>query len=190
MTYYHDPNITDFQKQIIMGTILGGSSIVKPKNGKNCCLFMRDKNLNWLQYKSAELQGLTSQKPLNEDQNTYRWHSNCYPVFNEFYSMFYKNDQKIVSMEILDKLRDIALAIWYGDAGKLVKDQAVLNTHRFGEKGTEIITDYLNIISYDCKSIKERNNSRICFTPDSTIRFFKLIGEKLPEFMWGKLEIP
>ena len=119
MTYFVSPPVSDWQKQIIIGTVLGGSSIVKPAKGRNCYLFMRSKNKDWLIYKTTELEGFSSQRPFNLEGNTLRWHSNCYPIFNEFYELFYKNGKKIVTMNILDRLRDIGLAIWYGDAGKL-----------------------------------------------------------------------
>ena len=34
MTYYDNPDISDWHKQIIVGTVLGGSSLVKPKKGQ------------------------------------------------------------------------------------------------------------------------------------------------------------
>ena len=55
MTYENSPIIKSYQKQILYGTILGGSSIVNPTYGRNCYLAMRDNNLNWLSYKINEL---------------------------------------------------------------------------------------------------------------------------------------
>jgi hypothetical protein len=188
MTYFFSPAVTDWQRQIVLGTILGGSSLVKPKRGRNCCLFMRSRNQLWLSYKAEELKELASQKPLSGDANTYRWHSNCFPVFNEFYELFYYRKKKTVPANVLDSLRDIGLAIWYGDSGKVVKKCAVMNTHRFGTKGTQTVARYFRSITYNCEVIKERGNLRVRLDEESTQRFFRLIGHRLPGFMWHKLE--
>ena len=112
MTYFSSPELTNWQRQIVLGTILGGSSIVKPSKGRNCYLFMRSRYRDWLAYKSHELNIFSSQRPFTEEGNTLRWHSNCYPVFNEFRDLFYVDGVKAVKMEILDTLKDTGLAIW------------------------------------------------------------------------------
>lgn len=188
MTYFENPKITDWQKQIIMGTILGGSSIVKPAKGRNCYLFMRSKHRDWLTYKTAELGGFSSQRPFNLEGNTLRWHSNCYPIFNDFHALFYKNGVKTITMQALDQLRDIGLAIWFGDAGKSKKDTLILNTHKFGQKGNKIISQYFREVGIGkTEIITERKSLRLSFTPDSSKKFLMIIGDRLPEFMQKKL---
>jgi len=171
-----------------MGTVLGGSSIVKPAKGKNCYLFMRSKNKEWLIYKTDELTGLSSQRPFNVEGNTLRWHSSCYPIFNEFYDLFYKNKKKNVTMQILDKLRDIGLATWYGDVGKLKKNKITLNTHKFGLKGTKIIAQFLTEVGIGESEItKERNSYRLVLPEQTTNKFLPIIADRLPEFMYNKI---
>lgn len=188
MTYYHNPPFTDWQKQIIMGTILGGSSIVKPKNGRNAYLFMRSINKNWLYYKTQELNGLSSQKPFTQEKNTLRWHSNCYPLFNYFHSLFYVNNKKIIKKEALDVLRDIGLAIWYGDAGKLVKGHVIFNTHKFGEKSTQIAAKYFSLAGIgEAEVYRERKNLRVRLSEEATKNFINIISTPLPLFMHTKL---
>ena len=55
MTYQVGPIITEAQKQILYGTILGGSSIIIPNNGRNYYLAMRGNNKIWLNYKIEAL---------------------------------------------------------------------------------------------------------------------------------------
>lgn len=188
MTYYDNPQVNDWQRQIIIGTILGGSSIVKPKGGRNCYLFMRSANRNWLNYKAKELFSLGSQRPFTQEGNTIRWHSNCYPIFTEYHNLFYINDKKSVKMEVLDILRDIGLAIWYGDAGKLEKDKVVLNTNKFGEEGNEIIANYFEQAQIG-KTIptKERKYCRLVFTKEATHNFLVLVADRLPDFLHSQL---
>jgi sugar O-acyltransferase (sialic acid O-acetyltransferase NeuD family) len=96
-----NPKIIPSQRFLIIGTILGGSSIIKPQKGKNCYLSMRDKDLTWLKFKADQLKDLTSQSPLTIEK-TNRWHSVCYPIFNEFYKMFYDGKDRIIKIDNLN----------------------------------------------------------------------------------------
>lgn len=187
MTYFTSPELIDWQKQIVLGTILGGSSIVKPSKGRNCYLFMRSRHRDWLAYKSHELQLFSSQRPFTEEGNTLRWHSNCYPVFNEFRDLFYIEGVKTVNMEILNRLRDIGLAVWYGDCGKVKNKKVVLNTHKFGEDGTNMIVRYFNEVDIECTVITERKNYRVQMTEEGSERFLMTIAHRLPDFMLSRL---
>jgi hypothetical protein len=93
MTHTISPLLSNRQKQVIMGTILGGSSIVRPANGKNCYLSMRGKSERWLKFKAEELSSLASWKPFTVE-TTNRWHSMCYPIFNDYFQMFYVEKQR------------------------------------------------------------------------------------------------
>lgn len=188
MTYYDNPEISDWHKQIIIGTILGGSSLVKPKKSRNCYLFMRSSDKDWLNYKAEELSILASQRPFTNEGNTLRWHSNCYPIFTEYYNLFYKDGTKFITMEILDSLRDIGLAMWYGDCGKLKKDKVILNTNKFGEEGTRVISNYFREAGVgETNLTKERKYIRLTFTPQATDKFLLILANRLPDFMHSKL---
>lgn len=168
MTYHVSPPITDWHRQVIIGTVLGGSSIVKPAKGRNCYLFMRSKNEDWIKFKSLQLEPFASSHATTKEGNSYRWHSNCYPVFCEYRDLLYKNGAKQVSMEILDTIRPIGLMVWYADCGRTVRGKAVLNTHKLGEKSTNTICKWFNLCGYDCRAYKERGYWRVQFTPEST----------------------
>jgi hypothetical protein len=189
MTYYIGPQITPWQRQIIIGTILGGSSIVKPKGGRNSYLSMRGKDAYWLEYKSQELKNLASPTPfLIENENKYfRWHSLCYPEFNEYHELFYRSGKKCVSMEVLNELRDIGLAIWFLDGGKLDRGRIVFNTNVFKEAGTKLISQYFNEISMNSDAIIKGNSFRVTIEADSVDKFFKVIAKQVPQFMLHKL---
>lgn len=188
MTYYENPDISDWHKQIIVGTVLGGSSLVKPKKGRNCYLFMRSAQKDWLKYKAQELDNLASQRPFTQEGNTLRWHSNCYPVFTEYYNMFYTSEKKTVSMQILDSLRDIGLSVWYGDCGKIKNGIITFNTNKFGEEGTNIISQYFSEAGIgETKVVRERKYIRLMFTPEASERFLLIVANRIPDFMHEKL---
>jgi hypothetical protein len=188
MTYYSNPEIDDWQRQIIIGTILGGSSLVKPQKGRNCYLFMRSTDKNWLNYKANELLALASQRPFTQEGNTLRWHSNCYPVFTDYYNLFYVDGLKKICMEVLDRLRDIGLSIWYGDCGRLNKDKVILNTNKFGVEGTAIVSQYFSEAGIgETKIVKERKYIRLVFSEEASDKFLMTIANSLPDFMHEEL---
>ena len=189
MTYYIGPKITDWQKQIIFGTVLGGSSIVKPKGGRNSYLSMRGKDAYWMEYKSQELHNLASPTPfLIENENKYfRWHSLCYPEFNEYHDLFYADGKKKVEMEILNQLRDIGLAIWFLEGGKVEKNTVVFNTNAFRQEGTELICRYFNEIDIKAKPQFKKTSCRVVLVPVASKRFVQVIGHRVPAFMVHRL---
>jgi hypothetical protein len=173
MTHIINPKITSRQRAIIIGTILGGSSVVKPKKGKNCYLSMRSKDLDWLKFKAKELHNLATKDPITSEK-TYRWHSICYPLFNEFEEMFYENKERKLNSDVLNLLQDASLAVWYKDCGSLNKNQITLNTHIWEKEGTEKIFEYFDSLEWDSEIIKERNNYRIKLSENSSNEILKM----------------
>lgn len=185
MTHLSGPQITEKQKQIIYGTILGGSSIIKPKKGKNCYLAMRDKEENWLKYKINLLNNLfkNSENMIKKDKNTYRCYSVAYPIFNEIHHIFYHEKNKIISRNTLDLLTDQAWMVWFVDAGRKSKKKCYLRTHKFGEQGSKIISDYFNSLECECEVHKSRNRFEVVFTNKGSLEFLKIISPSKPDFL-------
>lgn len=177
MTYVKHIPINDDQYQILLGTILGGSSLVKPKGGKNAFLCMRSKNISWLKCKAQEINQFVSEIPITKDGNYYRWHSKCSPIFNEFYTLFYKNGKKHVNMNTLDILRDIGLSVWFLDCGKMIDGKIRMRLTSFKDKS--IIVKYFDEIGLHC----ELKGNFIYFNIDISEKFVNIIGQYIPDFM-------
>ncbi len=177
MTYIKVPNITDDQRQIICGTVLGGSSIVKPKSGRNAYLSMRGTNPKWIQCKAQELELFLPQNPFlpQKDNSYYRWHSSCSPVFNEFKELFYEDGQKVAKMDVLNSLRNIGLAVWFLDCGRIVDNKIVMNLNF---KDVKPILQYFTEIDLIFKM-----NKKIEFDEVSSKKFIQVIGNCIPSFM-------
>jgi len=180
MTHMINPKISQSQKFLIVGTILGGSSIIKPKKGKNCYLSMRDKDLNWLKFKAEQLKELTSSSPLTIE-TTNRWHSACYPLFNDYHKMFYEGKNRILKIENLNLLHDSSIAIWFGDAGKCKGKNVFINSNIWGKKGTGLIIEYFRSIDWNADIFMERKNYRVKLDEDSSNEFLKLCSAYLPK---------
>lgn len=168
------PPLTTRQKQVIIGTILGGSSVIKPKQGKNCYLSMRGKDGEWLEHKAMFLSNIASPKPFTIE-STNRWHSLCFPEMNYFREKFYRDNKRCLRLEELEMLWDVALAVWYGDCGKTKNDRVIINTHIWGETGTHIILRYFELIDYEPELFLERKNFRVRLSKKSSEEFHQLI---------------
>jgi hypothetical protein len=189
MTYHANPPVTNWHRQIIIGTVLGGSSLVKPARGRNCYLFMRSKHLDWMRFKSHELR-IFSNGQITQEKNSYRWHSNCYPLFYELRDQLYKDGKKKVDIDLLNTIQPIALTVWFGDCGRIIRRKGVLNTHKLGEDSTEAISAFFNSAYLDNKVVKERGYLRVSFTTDATILLVKRILQiNPPPCIHGKLTI-
>lgn len=189
VTHYISPKITTRQSQIISGTILGGSSIVKPTKGKNCYLSMRSKDGLWLDYKARELKSLASLEPITIEK-TNRWHSLCYPIFTKFREEFYKGKERKLRLENLELLQDIGLAMWFGDCGKWRDNNVILNTNIWGEKGSKIIKKYIECCGWKCEIFEERGGCRVSMEEQSSRDFLEIIVPQLPGFFTNRLTIP
>ena len=174
-----NPKITNRQIQTINGTILGGSSLVIPRNGKNPYLSMRGKNINWINYKVNLLSNLSGPKSTMIEK-TVRWHSLCYPLFWDFMDKFYKNNKRSIQSEALDLLSDVAFAIWFGDCGNYNGKEITLNTHVWGENGTKAIKTYFNQIGYESRIVLVRGSHRVTLDEGSSNNFLSLAAPHLP----------
>ena len=183
-----NPHVNLRQKEVIVGTILGGSSIVKPPKGNNCYLSMRSKDAKWLEYKADVLKPFASEAPytIPKTGNTYRWHSMCFPIFNEYRELFYPNDKRSLNIEILNPLRDWGLATWFVDCGKFIKNKIVMNTNIWKEEGSNVIMDYFQELGYNVYKKLDRGGIRIVLDEKSSKHFLRIITAQLPVFVARK----
>lgn len=188
MTYSNNPQILPKQKQIILGTILGGSSIIKPKKGQNCYLSMRDKDKDWLSYKVSQLSNFfkLDNTTIKRNDTTNRAYSISYPIFNDFYNTFYKGSKKIIKAETLEILDGNAWMVWFVDSGIKTNSRIHLRTNAFGEKGSETINNYFNSLGCECEVNFYKNRYKIVFSNKGSVEFLKIIVHRMPNFIVNK----
>lgn len=183
-------NITDWQKDIIIGSVLGGSSIIKPKMNSKCYLSMRSKNSLWLEYKIQELNIFFKDNCLRKDNETYRCNTYSLEIFNELHKLMYKDKNRFVSDKILHPMKDIGLAVWFLDSGgKCGRNNRnlFLNTTLLKEKGSDIVLKYFNEMEMICSKCISKNRIRIIFNVESSFKFINIIKDKVPLFMMDQL---
>jgi hypothetical protein len=172
--------ITKREDQIILGTILGGSSIVQPSKGKHCYLSMRGKHGIWLEYKALQLAKFASSAPFTKE-TTNRWHSLCLPIFDKYKQMFWKDGKRSLKLDFLEGFWDVGLAVWFGDCGKYQNGKVVLNTHIWGEKGSKIVADYFNLCQWPANVVKDRKYFRVKIDAEASVQYIKTIRPELPD---------
>ncbi len=179
--------ITSWQDQIICGSLLGNGYISKtkiPYMGISA-----NKNHNWVIYKGSQLSNLSGASSFYSTNDTTKWRSVGNIFWQEYRSKFYQGDCKYVSMETLDSLRAIGLAIWFGDKGYWYSGRKLgLRTTAFGESN-KIIAQYFNEVGMPCEVKADTYSAqRILFDQKGTEVFLATVIHRLPEFMHIKLE--
>lgn len=179
-----------FENQVLLGTVLGGSSLVKPPKGINYYLSMRGNHLMWLRYKMVEMPSYFDGSTVHQYGKTYRCNSKCCAVLTEIQGRLYDGPQRRITMEMLDTLQDIGIAVWFLDGGSKTgrgRKNAYLNTTKFGEAGTKIVLQYFNEIEMPCNINRDGDRWKVLFTVEGTTELFKVIAHRFPEFMYSRL---
>jgi hypothetical protein len=181
----------DNQRQVLLGALLGNGYLCH--GSKNCYFCMRHStdHLPWLQTKASELTQYGAATPWYVKNSTCTWRSISHPIFTELRQFCYgENGKKQVTMDWLDSLRDVGLAVWYGDSGSLMgrkQRNACLRTQSFGLEGNKIIERYFNEVNLPCNINRSKNSHVIVFTVAGTEALIRLIAHWLPKNRYPKL---
>lgn len=185
------PFQNDDHRQIVLGTLLGNGYICKGRKNAYFCMRHSAAHLPWLQSKAAELNAYASSTPWYTYKTTHTWRSACSQEFNELRDLCYPGGVKTVTMPWLDQLRDIAIAVWYGDSGCLTgrgHKNACLRTQSFGEDGNRVIERYFNEVGIPCSMNRSRKSWVIVFSvPGTEILMSKIVAPNVPENRFFKL---
>jgi len=180
------------QKQIVTGTVLGGSSLYKQSKGRNYFLSMRSKDPVWLWYKIAILQSYFTSDKLTQQNVTYRCCSICHEDFTDLYHLLYKDDKRHLTEEILNKITATGLMTWWLEGGGWAgrgKKNAYLNTTMLGEEGTNLVQRYFSeYYGIKCNVNKNKNRRKVLLSVQGTLKFWKTVEDKFPNFYITRIE--
>ncbi len=178
--------ITSWEDQIICGSLLGSGYI--PRVYPLYLSMSACKNQEWVQYKGLQLQLLQATTPFTESKQTIKWRSISGDFWQSYIDEFYLDNKKYIKMDTLDRLRAVALAIWFGDKGFWYSKKRVgLRTTAFGESN-EVIAQYFNEVNMTCDiKVDSYGGKRIVFDQEGTKIFLATVVHRLPNFMCEKL---
>lgn len=182
-------NLTSWQHQVVCGALLGSGYI--SRTNPTYMGMSETRSKQWLLYKSLELSSVGAMTPISDSGNVFKWRSQSGEIWNDYGKCFYRNGSKYIEMQILDQLKDIALAIWFGDKGFWYSNRRVgLRTTAF-RSNNDIIWQYFNEVGMSCERKRDSHGAvRIVFDKEGTLEFLSAIGHRLPEFMHSKLYYP
>ena len=180
-------SLSNEERQVILGSLLGDASIAINKNGVNA--YYRElhskSQKGYLIWKSNYLEKFNFQirerkifdKRTNKNYEQVLIWTKAHPVLTEFYYLFYR-ERKEVSREILDQITELGLAVWYMDDGyyNYEGQRCCLSTDNFSYDSHTIIRDWFKE-KWDLDSgiHKSGKGYNICFNKINADKFLRLI---------------
>jgi hypothetical protein len=78
--------------------------------------------------------------------------------------------------------------VWFLDAGRKSKRKAYLRTHKFGDRGTQVICDYFNSLDCECRAHQCRGRHEVVFSNKGAYELLSTVAHKFPEFMTEEMD--
>lgn len=147
--------LSDYQKQVLIGTILGDSSFKIGKGSVSPAISCAHgiKQEKYCKYKTHIFENLGAKckyhKRNKEDKRTHIFYEDytmyvpANPEFIVYYNAFYKNNKKVIPIQLLDQFTEISLAFMFMDDGTKTNNSYKIATNCFSKKEIEIFSKFL-----------------------------------------------
>lgn len=189
----YQKEFTDFQKSVFFGCMLGDSCLekVKTKSGFSRLFFKHSvKQKLYLEHKKDVFKNYVSNqnKRCYFDKRTekeycvceFRTHST--EMFGEYRKLFYPNNVKTLTYEILSEIDDVALAYWFMDDGSKRGYFAVMC---FTDSELEMCRNYF-LEKWNLRT-RITNSRTLVIESEDLLKFESIIFPYLHESMYYKL---
>jgi len=194
--------ISDFQKQVIIGCLLGDGRLECRSKENTARLrihhgYNQEKYLFWKYEIFKNIVSTNPKKIVWKDTkrniNCISWyfHTLTLKELGDIYLLFYKEGKKVLPKNLYNLLTPISLAIWTMDDGDNDKDSIRYNTQSFSYKEQNILKELLKK-KYQLESNlnKDRNSYRLRVKKSSKIKLIKLINPFIISSMKYKILSP
>lgn len=196
--YFMDLKLTQLQKEILCGTLLGDSSLQYPSKSSKTPIFTCDHGPKQKEYSkllSEQLNGRLVER-LRYDKRTQKTYTS-YTVTtlsnNEYilmYNQLYINGKKCITKDFLKNFTGCSLAYLYMDDGYTIHNTMFLCTDAYDEESCDNLINHclrkFNIHFTKNKHSKNGFRLRLCF--DDRQKFIDLVSPYMMEEM--KYKIP
>jgi len=170
-------SLTEEQKSILIGCLLGDGAMRKKKNALleiNHC-FAQKSLVDW---KLSKFAGLVNTLPKKRNGNgnrvAYRFVTRSLPVLTPFYDWFFLNKKKIIPIDL--KLTPLSIAVWFMDDGSKSYSSVYLNTQQFTmDEQRNLINCLREQFGLESRLNKEKTYFRIRLLTQSSKKFVNLI---------------
>lgn len=196
-----DQQLPEDVEQVLLGSLFGDGGLRKQSKGKN--IEFREthsiKQKDYLLWKKALLSQtfiITSYfYSLKDKRNGHIYkgleiRSCVNPLLTNYYSNFYPKGKKLISLEMLNKLKPLGLAVWYMDDGSYEKkgNNAIIASNK---QNIEIIQRWFKEIQgiggFIYKS-RTSNSATIRFNVKDTKKLFRIIHSYIHPSMKYKIK--
>ena len=170
-------SLTEEQKSILIGCLLGDGSMRKKKNALleiNHC-FEQKALVDWLFSNFKELVKTHPKwRKTNGKREAYRFVTQSLSVLTPFYDQFFSLGKKIIPTNL--KLDAIALAVWFMDDGSKSRSSIYLNTQQFSKEEQLFLVELLNKqFGIESTLNKDKIYLRIRIRTRSVAKFINLV---------------
>ncbi|MEW6610937.1 MAG: LAGLIDADG endonuclease [Patescibacteria group bacterium] len=129
-------SLSDYQKEVVVGTILGDGSLLANAWGKHYRLQISHSadQKELVEWKHKVFRNFTLQEPSYETSHqAWKFKTISHPQFTEYHHVFYRGGKKVVPPNITEILTPVGLTVWFMDDGALGTrgEGYILNTQSF-----------------------------------------------------------
>jgi len=168
-------HLTERQRQIILGSLLGDMSILIPNKAKNAQIREEHsiKQKKYLTWKQNELQSLLKHemttrhvKSNKGEIDAVRIYSMCLPCLNEINELTRNGKKKLITDKWLTECNEIALAVWMMDDGSSGKHQFNFAVGKINDDEVSVLQNWLKT-KFNIESTIDKgrpNNRRLRIT--------------------------
>lgn len=185
-------SLTQFQKSLIEGTILGDGYIRTIEGRADAFLEVNHSihQKEYVDWKYQVLEPIVKSAPKtrrgNGDRIAYRFFTQQLPYLSLMQDRFYYRKKKIIPSNL--DLTPMKLAVWYMDDGSKCRSSDVyLNTQQFDYSDQKKLITKLSELGLEARLNKDKQYYRIRFLKSSVPKLFRTIQPHMTESMSYKL---
>lgn len=188
-------NFTEDQISIIIGCVLGDGWLIKMKNTYFSCKH-GPKQKDYCYWKYSYFQNMNAKFTYGIRKNpdirtniryeSYELRTPCNTNYNLFYDLFYINNKKVLTPEILNLYTELSLAVHYMDDGTKLEGSYQICTDCFTIEEINLFRDFL-LKKWNIETTIQNKSNRVYIRRKSKEIFENLIKPYIHETMKYKL---
>lgn len=189
--------LTQFQKEVLIGTVLGDSSL-RRINHENTCLICSHSLVQkqYCEEKTAIFKSLgakvTYHKRQTPDKRTGKFYESYVmntpknPALNSWYESFYKNGKKVIPFNLFDYFTEVSLAFMFMDDGFRLGSGLSIATNCFTEEEVNKFRLFL-LEKFDLKTSYHKSSGTTYIHKKSVQHFVELVSPYIYECVKYKI---
>lgn len=184
--------LTDYQRSVLVGSVLGDAGLYAGGWAKNHRLVMEqgEKQKEYLFWKFEVFRNCCFTPPSYQIKNhSWKIRTISHAAFNQYADEFYHERKKIVPYRLLDSINALSLAVWFMDDGTKGPPKGyTINTQSFSYADNRYLKEFLEEkFSLKISLHKDRKWWRLFVNPASAEAFKAIISPYVIPSMRYKL---